>query len=92
MEVLSIKLLCDILEDLIAKWATRYKLLVAREQSLTQMATGRPLILVPAVSKLYEISNITSEMSESVANVATVKPCKQAIDPEKDVHVQIAKI
>ena len=89
MEVLSIKLLCDILEDLIAKWATIYKLLVAREQSLTQLATGRPLILVPAEGKLYEISNITSEMSESVAKVATVKPCKQAIDPEKDV--QIAK-
>ena len=41
------------------------------------------------VGKMFEISNITSEMSESVANVATVEPCKQAIDPAKDV--QIAK-
>ena len=47
MEVLSIKLMYDILEDLIAKWATRYKLLVAWEQSWSPLATGRPLILVP---------------------------------------------
>ena len=31
MNVLSMNLLYDILEDLIAKWVTRYKLLVARE-------------------------------------------------------------
>ena len=48
MKIWSIKLLYDLLEDLIAKWATRYKLLGAREQSQSPLATGRPLILVPA--------------------------------------------
>ena len=41
VEVFSIKLLCDILEDPIAKWATRYELLVAREQSWSPLATGK---------------------------------------------------
>ena len=64
MEVLSIKLMYDILEDLIAKWATRYKLLVAREQSWSPLATGRPLILVPALGVIspYVGENILSHV------------------------------
>ena len=45
MQDMSIKLLYDILEDLIAKWGTRYKLSVAREQSWSPLTTEQPLIL-----------------------------------------------